>query len=99
MLPLGLKLLRVSTWTGFVYVAFVIDAFSTRIVGAPVSSTAYTGLVLDALKQALHERRPLHWGGLVQQSESGSQYISIKYTERLLEAGIEPSVGGLDARA
>ena len=98
MLPLGSTLLRVSIWTGFVYVAFIIDTFSSRIVGAPVGSTARTGLVLDALKQALHERRPLHWGGLVQQSGSGSQYISIKYTERLLEARIEPSVGGLGAR-
>ena len=73
--------------------------FFSRIVGWRVSPTARTGFVLDALKQALHERRPLHWGGLVQQSDRGSEYISIKYTERLLEAGIEPSVGGLGARA
>jgi transposase InsO family protein len=87
----------VSTWTGFVYVAFIIDAFSRRIVGWRVSRTAHTGFVLDALEQALHDRRPLHRGGLVHHSDRGSQYVSIKYTERLLEAGIEPSVGGVGA--
>jgi len=85
----------VSTWTGFVYVAFIIDAFSRRIVGWRVSRTAHTGFVLDALEQALHDRRPLHRGGLVHHSDRGSQYVSIKYTERLLEAGIEPSVGSV----
>ncbi len=75
--PLGLKMLRVSTWTGFVYVAFIIDAFSRRIVGWRVSRTAHTGFVLDALEQALHERRPLHRGGLVHHSDRGSQYVSI----------------------
>ena len=83
----------VSTWTGFVYVAFVIDAFARRIVGWRVSRTAHASFVLDALEQALHARRPMHGGGLVHHSDRGSQYVSIKYTERLAEAGIEPSVG------
>jgi transposase InsO family protein len=85
----------VSTWTGFVYVAFVIDAYARRIVGWRVSRTAHAGFVLDALEQALHERRPVHRGGLVHHSDRGSQYVSIKYTERLAEAGIEPSVGSV----
>ena len=85
----------VSTWTGFVYVAFIIDAFSRRIVGWRVSRTAHKEFVHDALEQALHDRRPLHRGGLVHHSDRGSQYVSIKYTERLLEAGIEPSVGSV----
>jgi len=85
----------VSTWNGFVYVAFIIDAFSRRIVGWRVSRTAHTGFVFDALEQALHDRRPLHRGGLVHHSDRGSQYVSIKYTERLLEAGSEPSVGSV----
>jgi transposase InsO family protein len=85
----------VATWTGFVYVAFVIDAYARRIVGWRVSRTAHAGFVLDALEQALHERRPLHRGGLVHHSDRGSQYVSIKYTERLAEAGIEPSVGSV----
>ena len=87
----------VSTWTGFVYVAFIIDAFSRRTVGWRVSRTAHTGFVLDALEQALHDRRPLHRGGLVHHSDRGSQYVSIKYTERLLEAGIEPYVCSVGA--
>jgi transposase InsO family protein len=90
-------MLHVSTWTGFVYVAFIIDAFSRRIVGWRVSRTAHTEFVLDALEQALHDRRPLHRGGLVHHSDRGSQYVSIKYTERLREAGIEPSVGSVGA--
>jgi putative transposase len=85
----------VSTWTGFVYVAFVIDTYARRIVGWRVSRTAYAGFVLDALEQALHDRRPVHRGGLVHHSDRGSQYVSIKYTERLAEAGIEPSVGSV----
>jgi len=85
----------VSTWTGFVYVAFVIDAYARRIVGWRVSRTAHTAFVLDALEQALHERRPAHRAGLVHHSDRGSQYVSIKYTERLAEAGIEPSVGSV----
>ena len=83
----------VATWQGFVYVAFVIDTFARRIVGWRVSRTAHAGFVLDALEQALHDRRPVHRGGLVHHSDRGSQYVSIKYTERLVEAGIEPSVG------
>jgi transposase InsO family protein len=85
----------VATWSGFVYVAFVIDAFARRIVGWRVSRTAHASFVLDALEQALHERRPVHRGGLVHHSDRGSQYVSIKYTERLAEAGIEPSVGSV----
>lgn len=85
----------VATWSGFVYVAFIIDAYARRIVGWRVSRTAHTGFVLDALEQALHERRPLHRGGLVHHSDRGSQYVSIHYTERLAQAGIEPSVGSV----
>jgi transposase InsO family protein len=85
----------VATWQGFVYVAFVIDTFARRIVGWRVSRTAHAGFVLDALEQALHDRRPVHRGGLVHHSDRGSQYVSIKYTERLAEAGIEPSVGSI----
>jgi putative transposase len=85
----------VSTWTGFVYVAFVIDAYARRIVGWRVSRTAHASFVLDALEQALHERRPVHRGGLVHHSDRGSQYVSIKYSERLAEAGVEPSVGSV----
>jgi putative transposase len=85
----------VSTWSGFVYVAFVIDAYARRIVGWRVSRTAHASFVLDALEQALHERRPTHRGGLVHHSDRGSQYVSIRYTERLAEAGVEPSVGSV----
>ena len=84
----------VSTWSGFVYVAFVIDVFARRIVGWRVSRSAHAGFVLDALEQALHERRPVG-GKLVHHSDRGSQYVSIKYSERLAEAGIEPSVGSV----
>ncbi len=73
----------VATWQGFVYVAFVIDAFARRIVGWRVSRTAHAGFVLDALEQALHERRPVHGGGLIHHSDRGVQYVSIKYSERL----------------
>ena len=85
----------VATWAGFVCVAFVIDAYARRIVGWRVSRTAHASFVLDALEQALHERRPVGGGGLVHHSDRGSQYVSIKYTERLVEAGIEPSVGSV----
>jgi putative transposase len=85
----------VSTWQGFVYVAFVIDAFARRIVGCRASRTAHAGFVLDALEQALHDRRPVHGGGLVHHSDRGVQYVSIKYTSRLAEAGVEPSVGSV----
>lgn len=85
----------VATWQGFVYVAFVIDAFARRIVGWRASRTAHASFVLDALEQALHDRRPVHRGGLVHHSDRGVQYVSIKYSERLAEAGIEPSVGSV----
>lgn len=85
----------VATWHGFVYVALVIDTFVRRIIGWRVSRTAHAVFVLDALEQALHDRRPLHRGGLVHHSDRGSQYVSIKYTGRLVEAGIEPSVGSV----
>jgi transposase InsO family protein len=85
----------VATWTGYVYVAFVIDAYARRIVGWRASRTAHASFVLDALEQALHDRRPVHRGGLVHHSDRGSQYVSIKYTERLALAGVEPSVGSV----
>lgn len=85
----------VATWRGFVYVAFVIDAYARRIVGWRVSTSAHACFVLDALEQAVHERRPAKGTGLVHHSDRGSQYLSIRYTERLAEAGIEPSVGSV----
>ncbi|MCA0942502.1 IS3 family transposase, partial [Salipiger pacificus] len=85
----------VATWKGFVYVAFVIDAYARKIVGWRVSTSAQTGFVLDALEQAVHDRRPTKAMGLVHHSDRGSQYLSIRYTERLGEAGIEPSVGSV----
>jgi putative transposase len=85
----------VATWQGFVYVAFVIDTFARRIVGWRASRTAHTSFVLDALEQALHDRRPVHRAGLVHHSDRGSQYVAIKYTDCLAEAGIEPSVGSV----
>jgi putative transposase len=85
----------VSTWAGFVYVAFIIDAYARRIVGWRASRSAQAGFVVDALEQALHARRPFARGGLVHHSDRGSQYLSIKYTERLAETGIEPSVGNV----
>lgn len=85
----------VSTWGGFVYVASIIDVFARRIVGWRVSRTAHAGFVLDALEQALHDRRPVSGGGLVHHSDRGSQYVSIRYTERLAEADLEPSVGSV----
>jgi putative transposase len=84
----------VATWQGFVYVAFVIDVFARCIVGWRVSRTAHADFVLDALEQALHDRRPVK-GGLIHHSDRGRQYVAIRYTERLLEAGIEPSVGSV----
>jgi len=85
----------VATWKGFVYVAFVIDAYARRIVGWRVSSSAHAGFVLDALEQAVHDRRPVKAMGLVHHSDRGSQYLSIRYSERLKEADIEPSVGSV----
>ncbi|SSC64756.1 unnamed protein product [Ciceribacter selenitireducens ATCC BAA-1503] len=77
----------VAIWQGFVYVAFVIDAFARRIVGWRASRTAHASFVLDALDQALHDRRPVKRGGLVHHSDRGSQYVSVRYSERLAEAG------------
>jgi putative transposase len=85
----------VATWQGFVYVAFVIDVFARRIVGWRVSRTAQASFVLDALEQALHDRRPAKGSGLIHHSDRGSQYVAIKYTERLTGAGVEPSVGSV----
>ncbi|WP_157896558.1 IS3 family transposase [Acidovorax carolinensis] len=83
----------VSTWQGWLYVAFVIDVFARRIVGWRVSSSMRTDFVLDALEQALYARQPEQGSSLVHHSDRGSQYVSIRYSERLAEAGIEPSVG------
>lgn len=96
---------HVATWKGFAYVAprhghsdpwrshgSIIDAYARKIVGWRVSTSPHAGFVLDAVEQAVHERRPVKGMGLVQHSDRGSQYLSIKYTERLAEAGIEPSV-------
>ena len=83
----------VATWRGFVYVAFVIDAFSRRIIGWRVSNSLRSDLALDALEQAIYERDANREEGLVHHSDRGVQYLSIRYTERLTEAGIEPSVG------
>ena len=83
----------VSTWQGWLYVAFVIDVFVRRIVGWRISGSMQTDFVLDALEQALYARQPERSEALVHHSDRGSQYVSIRYTERLAEAGIEPSVG------
>ncbi|RCW62767.1 transposase InsO family protein [Pseudorhodoferax soli] len=83
----------VSTWQGWLYVAFVIDVYARRIVGWRVSTSMTTDFVLDALEQALYDRRPGNDGSLIHHSDRGSQYVSIRYSERLAEAGIEPSVG------
>ena len=78
----------VSTWQGMVYVAFVVDVFSRRIVGWRVSTSMTTAFVLDALNQAICQRSPEKGGGLIHHSDRGSQYLSIKYSERLADAGI-----------
>jgi transposase InsO family protein len=83
----------VATWVGFVYVAFITDVFSRKIVGWRVSSSLRSDLALDALEQALHARPDMD--NLVHHSDRGVQYLSIHYTERLAEAGIEPSVGSV----
>jgi len=85
----------VATWRGFLYVAFVIDAFARRIVGWRVSSSLRTDIALDALEQALYDRRIAEESDLIHHSDRGVQYVSIRYTERLAEAGIEPSVGSV----
>jgi len=83
----------VATWSGFVYVAFITDVFSRKIVGWRVSNSLRSDLALDALEQALHARDDL--GGLVHHSDRGVQYVSIRYTERLADEGIESSVGSV----
>jgi transposase InsO family protein len=83
----------VATWQGFVYVAFVIDVFARRIVGWRVSSSLRTDFVLDALDQAIYERCGDDIGDLIHHSDRGSQYLAMRYTDRLTDAGIEPSVG------
>ena len=83
----------VATWRGFVYVAFVIDVFARRIVGWRVSSSLRTDLALDALEQALYARPTTD--SLVHHSDRGIQYLSIRYTDRLADAGIDPSVGSV----
>lgn len=86
----------VSTWQGMVYVAFVVDVFSRKIVGWRVSTSMTTAFVLDALSQAICQRSPEKGGALIHHSDRGSQYLSIIYTERLADAGIDPSVGQLE---
>ena len=79
-------------------VAFSIDVYARYIMGWRVSRTAHASFVLDALEQAIHDRHPVHRGDLIHHSDRGSQYVSIKYTERIAEAGIEPSVGSVGDR-
>ena len=98
----------VSTWQGFVYAAprhwartngafngSKIETFANRLVGWKASRSAKTDFVLDALEQALYARRPTNQGGPIHHSDRGGQYLSIRYTERLAKAGIEPSVGSV----
>ena len=85
----------VSTWQGMVYVAFVVDVYARRIVGWKASSSMTTDFVLDALEQALHARQRGEEETLIHHSDRGSQYVSIRYSERLAEAGIAPSVGSV----
>ena len=83
----------VATWRGFVYVAFVIDIFARRIVGWRVSASLQTDFVLDALEQAIYDRGGAEAAGLIHHSDRGTQYLSMRYTHRLADAGIAPSVG------
>jgi transposase InsO family protein len=85
----------VATWHGFAYVALVIDAFARKIVGWRASHSAETGFVLDALEQALHARQPGKDKRLIHHSDRGVQYLSLKYTDRLADAGLQPSVGSV----
>jgi putative transposase len=85
----------VSSWQGMVYVAFVIDVFARKIVGWRVSTSMTTSFVLDALNQAICQRCPSQADNLIHHSDRGSQYLAIKYTERLAEARIDPSVGSV----
>ena len=84
---------RVATWNGFVYVASVIDVFARRIVGWRVAASMRTDFVLDALEQAISARGGTMPAGLVHHSDHGSQYLSMRYTDRLADEGIAPSVG------
>jgi transposase InsO family protein len=81
----------VATWAGFVYVAFVIDVFARRVIGWRVARSMQTDLVLDALEQSLWSRSEIE--GVIHHSDRGSQYLSIRYSERLIAAGVKPSVG------
>jgi putative transposase len=83
----------VATWRGFVYVAFVVDVFARRIVGWRVSASLHTDFVLDALEQAIYDRCGEAPDGLVHHSDRGIQYVSMRYSDRLADAGIAPSVG------
>lgn len=83
----------VPTWSGFVYVAFVIDVFARRIIGWRVSRSMRTELVLDALEQAVWARSGIE--GVIHHNDHGSQYLSIRYTERLCEIGAQPSAGSV----
>jgi transposase InsO family protein len=83
----------VPTWSGFVYVAFVIDAYARRIIGWRVARSMHAELVLNALEQAVWSRSGIK--GVVHHSDHGSQYLSIRYTERLAEVGAQPSVGSV----
>ena len=85
----------VSSWQGMIYVAFVIDVFARKIVGGRVSTSMTTGFVLDALNQAICQRAPSEADKLIHHSDRGSQYLSIRYTERLAETGIDASVGSV----
>ena len=85
----------VHTWAGFVYVAFVIDAYARRIVGWKVSTSATASFVLDALEQAIHARRPGPEDELIHHSDRGVQYLAMNYTQRLAEANLVPSVGSV----
>ncbi|MFT9091811.1 MAG: IS3 family transposase [Gluconacetobacter sp.] len=85
----------VHTWSGFVYVAFVIDAYARRVVGWKVSTSATAGFVLDALEQAIHARRPSPDDGLIHHSDRGVQYLAMNHTQRLAEANLVPSVGSV----
>ena len=83
----------VATWSGFVYTAFVIDVFARRIIGWRVAKSMHTELVLDALEQAIWSRCPAP--GVIHHSDHGTQYLSIRYSERLTEIGVEPSTGSV----
>jgi transposase InsO family protein len=91
----ALRVTYVHSWAGFVYMAFVIDAYARPIVGWKVSTSATAGFVLDALEQAIHARRPSAADGLIHHSDRGGQYLAMNYTQRLAEANLVPSVGSV----